>query len=256
MGDTPYRVGVEDRDGVRVLTLDRPATLNAFTAEGYDALRARLEDADHDDGVAVCVLTGRGRAFSSGVDLSAAGSAEGSARLGRSFDPLLATLAGFSKPLLGAVNGPAVGFGATVLLHCDLVLVDERAEIRLPFVPLGTCMEAGASWLLPRRVGAQQAAWMILGGESLGAEQAVAAGLALAVAPAGRVVDEAVRRGRVMAAHGTAALAANKRLLRHGWDGQVAEAWAREKAATADLARQVGPLGRTWAARRPGPRPS
>ena len=116
----------------------------------------------------------------------------GSTELGVDFDPLLDCLARFPKPLVAAVNGLAVGFGATLLLHCDLVVVDEAAQIRMPFVALGTCAEAGSSWLLPRRVGLQQASWMVLSGSPFSADDAVAAGFALARAPAGQALDEAL----------------------------------------------------------------
>ena len=171
-----YAVSVEDHDNVRVLFLDRPSKLNAFTAEGYRALRTQLDTAAADPRVAVCVLTGRGRAFSAGVDLNEMSRPGGSTELGTDFDPLLDCLARFPKPLVAAVNGLAVGFGATLLLHCDLVVVDESAEIRMPFVALGTCAEAGSSWLLPLRVGPQQASWMMLSGSPLSADDAVAAG--------------------------------------------------------------------------------
>ena len=111
-----YAVAVEDHDRVRVLALDRPAKLNAFTAEGYRALKARLDEAAADPHIRVCVLTGRGRAFSAGVDLNEMSRPGGSAELGTDFDPLLDCLARFPKPLVAAVNGLAVGFGATLLL--------------------------------------------------------------------------------------------------------------------------------------------
>jgi enoyl-CoA hydratase/carnithine racemase len=254
MGETAYRVRREDRGAVCLLTLDRPAKLNALTADGFDALGECLEAAAAEAGVAVCVLTGSGRAFCSGVDLSAMDGGGGTAGLRRSFDPLLATLAGFPKPLVAAVNGLAVGFGATLLLHCDLVIVDESAQIRLPFVALGTTVEAGASWLLPRRVGVQRAAWAVLGGQPLGAEEAVAAGLALATAPRGRAVDGAMDRAQVLAGHGAAALMANKRLLRHGWARQIGDAWRREAEAMVSMAREVGTIGQTWSVREDGGR--
>jgi enoyl-CoA hydratase/carnithine racemase len=244
-GPATFGVGSEDRGAVRVLTLQRPEKLNAFTAEGYRALAERLAEASADDGVAVCVLTGAGRAFSAGVDLSAMGQPGGAAELGRSFDPLIAALAGFEKPLVAAVNGLAVGFGATLLLHCDLVVIDERAQVRLPFAALRTCAEAASSWLLARRVGQQQALWMVLSAEPFGADEAVASGFALAKAGAGRAVDEAVRRAGAMAAHGAPALVANKALLRRGWAEQIAEAWRIEKAAMLAMAEEVGPIGWT-----------
>ena len=238
-----YAVASEDRGAVRVLTLDRPGKLNAFTPEGYRILAGALDGAAADPGVAVCVVTGRGRAFSAGVDLDVMGRPGGSAELGADFDPLLARLAGFPKPLVAAVNGLAVGFGATLLLHCDLVVVDEGAHIQMPFIALGTCAEAGSSWLLPQRVGAQQAAWLVLSGAPLSADDAVACGFALRRAPAGRALEEAVAVAEQIGAHRVPALVANKALLRQGMVPRIDEVWRREKAAMAALARELGPIG-------------
>ncbi len=238
-----YAVSVEDHDNVRVLFLDRPTKLNAFTAEGYRNLKAHLDAVAADAGVAVCVLTGRGRAFSAGVDLNEMRRPGGSAELGVDFDPLLDCLARFPKPLVAAVNGLAVGFGATLLLHCDLVVVDERAEIRMPFVTLGTCAEAGSSWLLPRRVGLQQASWMMLSGSPLSAEAAVATGFALSSAPAGKALEQTLTTARALATHDVDALMANKALLRAGFADRITEVWQREKAAMAVMAEKLGPIG-------------
>jgi enoyl-CoA hydratase/carnithine racemase len=238
-----YSVLAEDHDRVRVLTLSRPDKLNAFTAVGYQVLRAGLESAAADPGVSACVLTGSGRAFSAGVDLSEMSRPGGSTDLGTHFDPLLACLAGFPKPLIAAVNGLAVGFGATLLLHCDLVVVDEAAQIRMPFIALGTCAEAASSWLLPQRVGRQQASWMVLSGAGLTADQAVANGFAFARAEAGHAVEDAVALGQQLAAHRVEALIANKRLLRHGWVEAIDEVWVREKAAMAAIAAELGAIG-------------
>jgi len=241
-----YVVSVEDHDNVRVLVLDRPTKLNAFTAEGYRALKGQLDTVAGDPRVAVCVLTGRGRAFSAGVDLNEMSRPGGSAELGVDFDPLLECLARFPKPLVAAVNGLAVGFGATLLLHCDLVVVDETAEIRMPFVSLGTCAEAGSSWLLPLRVGPQQASWMMLSGSPLRADVAVATGFALAKAPAGEALRQALTTARALAAHNVDALVANKGLLREGFAQRINEVWQREKAAMAAMAEKLGPIG--WSA--------
>ena len=245
---TEFAIATEDRGRVRIVTLDRPDKLNCFTPAGYDRLARSLAEADADDGVAVCVLTGSGRAFSSGVDLSVMDRPDGGAELARNFDPLVEQLARFTKPLLAAVNGLAVGFGATVLLHCDLVVVDERAEIRMPFVSLGTGAEAASSWLLPRRVGMQQASWLILSGRGLTAEEAVATGFAFAIAPAGHALDETLVHAAEIAEHKTEALVANKRLLRAGWAEAIAETWDRERAAMSDLAEKIGPIGRKQSA--------
>jgi enoyl-CoA hydratase/carnithine racemase len=243
MGGPEYSVLAEDHDAVRVLTLNRPEKLNAFTAPGYVALTDRLDAAAAAPHIAAVVLTGAGRAFSAGVDLTEMSRPNGSAELGAGFDPLMACLAAFPKPLLAAVNGLAVGFGATILLHCDLVVVDAQAQIRLPFVALGTCAEAASSWLLPQRVGLQQASWMIFSGAPLDADAAVANGFALAKAEAGRAVDETLALARLVASHPVAALVANKRLLRHGWAETIDEVWQREKAAMMAIADELGPIG-------------
>jgi enoyl-CoA hydratase/carnithine racemase len=241
-----YAVSVEDHGKVRVLVLDRPTKLNAFTAEGYRVLRAQLEAVAADPDVAVCVLTGKGRAFSAGVDLNEMSRPGGSAELGVDFDPLLDCLTRFPKPLVAGVNGLAVGFGATLLLHCDLVVVDEAAEIRMPFVSLGTCAEAGSSWLLPLRVGPQQASWMMLSGSALSADDAVATGFAFARAPVGHALVRALTIAGALAAHDVDALIANKALLREGFATRIAEVWQREKAAMAVMAQKLGPIG--WSA--------
>jgi enoyl-CoA hydratase/carnithine racemase len=240
---SPFDVTEDDHGKVRVLTLNRPEKLNAFTADGYKILTGRLDAAAADPDVAVVIVTGRGRAFSAGVDLSEMARPGGSTDLGAHFDPLLRRLASFPKPLVGAVNGLAVGFGATLLLHCDVVVIDEGALVRLPFVALGTCAEAASSWLLPRRVGMQAAAWMVLSGAALTADEAVHYGFALAKAPAGRAVDEALSMAAQMAAHTVTALVANKRLLRHGWPEAVDEVWEREKASMLAVAEELGPIG-------------
>ena len=239
----PFDVRAEDRDKVRVLTFDRPEKLNAFTADGYRVLTGRLEEAAADPAVAVCVLTGSGRAFSSGVDMTEMRRPGGSAELGVQFDPLLRTLARFEKPLLAAVNGLAVGFGATLLLHCDLVVVDAAAEIRMPFIALGTAAEAASSWLLPRRVGSQEAAWLVLSGSPLTADDAVARGFAYAAAPAGTALQETLGLAAHLARHQVAALVANKRLLRAGWAERVEAVWQQEKAVMASLAGELGQFG-------------
>ena len=144
------------------------------------------------------------------------------------------------------MNGLAVGFGATILLHCDLVVVDQDAEIRMPFVALGTCAEAGSSWLLPLRVGPQQASWLMLSGSSLNADDAVSTGFALARAPAGQALAEGLKMAGTLATHSVEALMANKALLREGFAETITAVWQREKAAMAAMAEKLGPIG--WSA--------
>ena len=238
-----FKVGSSDRGKVRTLTLDRPDKLNAFTADGYRQLTQQLEITAADDGIAAVVLTGRGRAFSSGVDLAELGRPGGQADLGANFDPLLLGLVEFPKPLLAAVNGLALGFGATILLLCDVVVIDESAAITFPFARMGTCVEAGGSWLLPLRVGIQQASWMVLSGCPVNAEQAVATGLALTTARHGMALDATIEMAATIAEHPLPALIANKRLLRAEWPDAVTRAWERERSSMLEMAKAVGPFG-------------
>jgi enoyl-CoA hydratase/carnithine racemase len=159
---------------------------------------------------------------------------------------MITRLATFPKPLIAAVNGLAVGLGATLLLHCDLVVIDAEAVVQMPFVALGTCAEASSSWLLPKRVGPQQAMWMVLSGRFFTADEVVANGFALAKAPAGQAYDEAMKLADQLATHEIAALVANKALLREGWARQIEDVWVREQAAMKAIAQELGPIG--WSA--------
>jgi enoyl-CoA hydratase/carnithine racemase len=231
---------VRDEGAVRLLTLNRPDRLNAFTAEGYRALREALVDADGDGGVRVVVLTGAGRGFSSGVDLNAiAGSG---VELGKEFDALLEVLTVLTKPLIAAVNGVAVGFGMTILPHCDLVLIDEEARLRAPFAVLGTAAEAGSSVLFPEVVGPQRAAEILYTARWVPAAEAVEMGLALRTCPSGQVVDEAMALATEIAAHAPEAVASSKRLLRHGRADGLRAAFARERVEAGVIGRAVGPM--------------
>jgi len=242
-GDSVFAIRTEDAGRVRTLVFDRPDKLNAFTAKGYTVLEEHLRAAADDPDIAVVIMTGNGRAFSAGVDLHAVATPEGSAELGVRFNPMIAQLATFPKPLIAAVNGLAVGLGATILLHCDLVVIDEEAKVKMPFVALGTCAEASSSWLLPKRVGPQQAMWMVLSGRAFSADEVVANGFALAKAPAGQAHAEAMKMAAQLAEHHIAALVANKALLRQGWAEQIIEVWDREQVAMKAIAEELGPIG-------------
>ena len=145
---------IEDGDGVRLVTWARPGRLNAFDSTQYRETTAALGAAAEDDAIRAVVLTGEGRAFSSGQDLdemarlAAAGPNEESS--GHGFAPLLEMLATFPKPVLAAVNGLGVGLGFTILPHCDLVLVDAGARLKVPFTELGVAPEAASSYQIGR----------------------------------------------------------------------------------------------------------
>ena len=223
---------IEDGDGVRLLTLNRPESKNAFNRALYDAVGSALDEAAADDSVTVCVVTGRGDIFSAGQDLKVLADEPGDPEETKAFDPFTRSLAAFDKPLVAAVNGAAVGVGTTLLLHCDLVLVSDAARFKLPFVSLGFVPEAGSSLLLPATIGAQAAAYYLLTGDWIGAEEAVTRGLAWRQVSPGKLLEETLTIARRIAASPLEAVRNTKRLLQA----------ARRDAVTAALDREVAYL--------------
>ena len=220
--------------GVRVITLNRPEVRNAFDTAMYKEVTAALRDADSDATVGAVVLTGQGSAFTSGQDLSEmAAIASGTAveGAGQGFMGLLDCLVDLSVPLLAAVNGVAVGLGFTLLPHCNLVLVDAGARLRVPFTELGVPPEAASSVLFPALMGWQQAARVLLTSDWVSAPELVELGLALKVCDAGTVLDETVSLAARIAAHPRAATRASTSLVRAARRDAVLEANRREQAA-------------------------
>ncbi len=245
MTDTPegpagpvHRVEVEDADGVRLLAFDRPEVRNAFDAPMYRAVTDALADALADDGIHAVVLTGRGRAFSAGQDLhemAAIATGHPGPEAGSGFGDLLDTLLAFDKPLLAAVHGVGVGLGCTLLGHVDLVLMERGARLRAPFAQMGVPPEAASSWLLPERLGWQQAAAVLLASEWIDADRAVASGLALRVCEEGTVVEETLALARTIASFPPQGTRQIKRLMMTARRPAVEAARAREEAAFAAL---------------------
>jgi enoyl-CoA hydratase/carnithine racemase len=228
----------EAAPGVRVVAFNRPAVRNAFDTTMYQEVTAALRAADGDETVGAVVLTGRGTAFTSGQDLAemaaiATGTAVDGA--GQGFMGLLECLIDLSVPLLAAVNGVAVGLGFTLLPHCNLVLVDAGARLRVPFAELGVPPEAASSVLFPAVMGWQQAARVLLTSDWVSAPELVELGLALRVCAAGTVLDETVTLAARIAAHPRAATRASTSLVRAARRDAVVEANRREQAAFGTL---------------------
>jgi enoyl-CoA hydratase/carnithine racemase len=231
-----HRIDIEDDDGVRVIAFDRPEVRNAFDGAMYRAVTDALAGALGDDRLGAVVLTGRGKAFTSGQDLrEMAALAAGDSAAGSGFPALLDAVVSFDKPLLAAVHGVGVGLGCTLLAHVDLVLLDEEARLRVPFAELGVPPEAASSWLLPARMGWQRAASMLLASEWIDAGQAVESGLALRVCPAGTVLDETLTLARRIASFAPHATREIKRLMTAPYREDIRAARAREDAAFAAL---------------------
>ena len=228
----------EAAPGVRIIAFNRPEVRNAFDTTMYQEVTAALRAADSDEAVGAVVLTGRGTAFTSGQDLAEmAAIATGTAveGAGQGFMGLLDCLIDLSVPLLAAVNGVAVGLGFTLLPHCNLVLVDAEARLRVPFAELGVPPEAASSLLFPALMGWQQAARVLLTSEWVSAPELVELGLALQVCDAGSVLSETVALAARIAAHPRGATRASSSLVRAARRDAVVEANRREQGAFASL---------------------
>ncbi len=220
---------------ILTLTLDRPDQLNAFTVQMAEELIDAFERASEDDQVGAIVVTGRGRAFCAGMDLSSQGNVFGlDERLAPSLDDMRdklsepailhgvrdtggrVTLAVFEckKPVIAAINGAAVGIGATMTLAMDIRLASERARIGFVFGKLGIVPEACSSWFLPRIVGISQALEWTYTADVFDAQEAKRGGLVKAVLPEDELLPEAYRLAhRIIDQRSPVAIALTRQLL-------------------------------------------
>lgn len=206
-------VAVTREGGIVEIRFDRPEKKNAITIDMYAALADVLEAADGDTASRVVLFTGAPEVFTSGNDLKDFLDAPPSGTDHPIFRFLLA-LHGLRKVAVAAVNGPAIGIGTTLLLHCDLVVAGRGARFQLPFVNLGLVPEAASSLLLPRIVGHVRASELLLLGEPFGADEALAMGLVNRVVDDGETVAAARALAAQVAAKPPAAVRLTKRLLR------------------------------------------
>lgn len=165
------------------ISLNRPQVLNALTPELLTELREALSLAA-DGSVRAVLLTGEGRGFCSGADLTATGLDDAAATVETLYNPVVRALASLRKPVVAAVNGVAAGAGMSLALACDLRLLSERAVFASGFSRIGLVMDAGMSYTLPRLVGPARALELAYTGRKVGAEEAKALGLGELILPA------------------------------------------------------------------------
>jgi enoyl-CoA hydratase/carnithine racemase len=216
------------------LTLNRPEHLNAFTVEMAQELIDAFDRASNDDKVRVVVVTGEGKAFCAGMDLSVGGNVFG---LDESQLPDMADMearcAGdgkidsvrdtgglvalaiyeCNKPVIAAINGAAVGIGATMTCAMDIRLASEKARIGFVFNKIGITPEACSSWFLPRIVGISQALEWVYTAEILSADDALAGGYVKAIVPPEQLLDEAYTLARRIAKHSPVAIAMSRQMM-------------------------------------------
>jgi enoyl-CoA hydratase/carnithine racemase len=226
-------IHVDDRDRIRLITFDRPAARNAFNEALYDATTDALIDAARDGGIAVVVLTGTGDAYCAGTDLGEMGQ-----RIAGDFVPgrhgflgMVDQLVAFPKPLLCAVNGLAIGIGATMLGFADLVFMSRQARLRCPFTRLAVAPEAASSVTFPRLIGRQNATWALMSSEWLSADECLRMGLAWRVCEPADLLEETMRHARVLASKPISSLVETKRTIIEPLQGEIAAARERENQA-------------------------
>jgi enoyl-CoA hydratase/carnithine racemase len=228
----------EDHDGARLLTFNRPDRANAFNETLYHASADALHDAISDDAVRVVVFTGAGKTFCAGTDLlEMAETVDGVAESRSGFPAFVDALAEFPKPVLAAVNGAAVGLGFTMLAHCDIVFVSDRARLLAPFTTMGVAPEAASSYLLPRRMGRQRASLSLFTSDWISAEDAVATGVAVRQCPPDTLVAETLELASRIATKSLPSLMATKRLVLDAEREGIARARRLENEAFAELLR-------------------
>jgi enoyl-CoA hydratase/carnithine racemase len=195
------------------IVLNRPEKKNAITFAMYSAMAAALEEAERSPGVRVVAISGAGGSFTSGNDvadfLEHPPLEDGSQAL-----RFLRAISTAGKPVIAGVNGPAIGIGATMLLHCDLAYAADSASFQLPFVNLGLVPEAASSMLLPRMTGYHRAAELLLLGERFDARAALEMGLVNSVHPAEQLMAVLEAKAAALAAQPPAALRVTKELLK------------------------------------------
>lgn len=191
-------------DGVARITLNRPDRLNAFTNVMAEELGRAIDAVANDDDARVLVLTGAGRGFSSGADLSPGDLAPGSLDAGEGlelyFNPVVEKLWALPKPFVTVVNGPAAGAGCSLALLGDIIVAAESAFFLQAFVNIGLVPDVGATWVLPRQVGRARAMAMMMLGERIPAAQAEQWGMIWKCVPDAKLADEAEALVRKLAA--------------------------------------------------------
>jgi enoyl-CoA hydratase/carnithine racemase len=221
-------ITTEQSEHVVTITMNRPDKKNAVNQAMYARMVELFEQAESDENIRVVVLRGAGGNFTSGNDLGEFQQVPEERDEPIAAYEFLRTVAFFEKPLISEVSGHAVGLGATVLLHSDLVLASEDARIKFPFVDLGVVPEAGSSLLLPRMVGHQKAAEIIFPAKELSAAEGRDAGFVNRVVPKEDLRDEVREQSRELAGKAPTALRETKRLMKEPYWDKLSETIDRE----------------------------
>ncbi|WP_151704914.1 2-(1,2-epoxy-1,2-dihydrophenyl)acetyl-CoA isomerase PaaG [Nitrincola alkalilacustris] len=233
---------LEIEQGVALLTLNRPGSLNSFNADMHAEMRSAISQIRKNPEVRALLITGAGRGFCAGQDLSDRNVAPGAEvpDLGESiekrYNPLLRSLRDLPMPVICAVNGVAAGAGANIALACDITLAARSASFIQAFCKIGLIPDSGGTWSLPRLVGMARAKALAMMGDKISAEQAAAWGMIWQCVDDEQLMDEALKLARHLASQPTAGLALIKRALNASMNNSFDEQLDLER----DLQRLAG----------------
>src|SRR6266446_7172802 len=225
-------VNVHVHDGVGLIQLNRPEKMNAIGVLTRKQLGEAIKQVERDDAVRVVVLTGTGRAFCSGADVTELPTVEGRMRtpedvgnvLRNEYMPMLMRLRTMPKPVIAAMNGPAAGIGASYALACDIRIAVPEAYILEAFINIGLAPDGGVSWLLPRLAGTGIAYEMFFTGQPLSATDGHRLGVINRIVPQERFVEEVRELATQIASQPRQALASAKRAVNHALESSYEEA--------------------------------
>ena len=221
-------------NGVATITFNRPKALNALNNELFDELSTALDDIQDNEDIRVLILTGAGdKAFVAGADIThlATLDALGSKVFAGKGQNIISKLQGLNIPVIGAVNGFALGGGNEVALACDFIYASENAKFGLPEINLGLIPGFGGTQRLPRRVGLAMAKEMLFTGKMISAEEARAIGMVNKVCPPESLMDDVKKTARAIAAKGKVSLRAAKQTMNSGLDVDIATGCKMEEDA-------------------------
>ena len=250
--EVEVHVHVQTHDGIGLIRLNRPEKMNAIGALTRQQLAEAIKQAERDEAMRVVVLTGSGRAFCSGADVTEMVQGAGMRTpedvgnvLRNEYMPMLTRLRTMSKPVIAAMNGPAIGIGASFALACDIRIATPESYLLEAFVNIGLAPDGGVSWLLPRLAGTGIAYEMFFTGKPLSAADAHRLGVINRLVPAERLEEEVRDLANQLAAQPRQALGAAKRAVNHALDSTYEEAMEFEsylqeaQAASSEFAEGV-----------------
>ena len=220
-------VEVERRDRVGIIRLNRPEARNAVNGELANGVEAALDEFEADDGIQAVVLTGNGSVFCAGADLKLVAAGKGAEMATTRGNFAGVVRRNYSKPLIAAVNGPALAGGFEIVLSCDLVVAADHAIFGLPEVKRGLFAAAGGLLRLPKRIPLATATELAITGDPIDAHRALALGLVNRVVPTDDVLDAALELAARIAANGPLAIKNSLRMVREAGDLSEEAGWPR-----------------------------